>query len=109
MNIENATFSTIFPQNLPRLFVLMIFISSSNMGHVGSKSRSLAQIKAKPVNDLKTTWYSLSVLIKLDKYICVVSKSNSKMSHIGHKLSHKVKLKEIHDRPLEAIQFTRFS
>ena len=48
MNTLEATFLVQSSSNLLRMIILKISRSSANMGHVGSKTRSVGQIMEKP-------------------------------------------------------------
>ena len=64
MNTLEAIFLTRFSSNLVRMFVLMKSRSSSNLGYVGSESRSLGQIKGKPCEHSRGHIFD-PILIKL--------------------------------------------
>ena len=70
VNTLEVTVLIRFSSNLVRMFVLMKSRSSSNMGHVGSKSRSRGQIKGKPREHSSSHIFD-QILIKLDQNVCL--------------------------------------
>ena len=60
-----------FSCNYTRMFVLMISWSSLNMGHVGSKTRSLGQISLKPCSLFRGHSFA-SIFMKLHQNVCFV-------------------------------------
>ena len=70
MNTLVATVLTRFSSNLVKMFVSVISRSSSNMGHMGSKSRSRGQIKGKPFEHSGGHSFDL-ILIKPGQNVCL--------------------------------------
>ena len=70
VNTPVATVLTLFSSNLVKMIVSMISRSSSNMGDVGSKSRSRGQIKVKPCEHSRGHIFD-PILIKLDQNVCL--------------------------------------
>ena len=68
-----------------RMFVLIKSQTSSNLGHVGSKTRSLGQILEKPC--VCSRCHILSqILVKFGPNVCLDKISdNSKFCHVGSK------------------------
>ena len=65
----------------------MKFRSRSNLGHVGSKTRSLDQILGKPcVHFLEGTVLSQISLNLARMLIAIKSRSNLKLGHVGSKI-----------------------
>ena len=55
VNTLAVTVLTLSSSNLVRMFISVISRSSLNLGHMGSKTRSLGQIKENLVNTLAVT------------------------------------------------------
>ena len=64
MNTLEATFLVQSSSNLLRMIILTISQSSSNIGHVGSKTRSVGQIIEKPCEHSRGHSFS-PIIIKL--------------------------------------------
>lgn len=71
--------------NCITLFALMTFSLGKNMGHVVSKTRSLGQIKVKPVNTLEATNWAESSCKCIRLFALMTFRSGMKMGHIVSK------------------------
>ena len=64
-----AIFSVQYSWKLLRIFALIIFVTSSKMGHDGWKTRSLGQILDKPCVSSRSHIFSL-ILLKVAQNVC---------------------------------------
>ena len=84
VNTPEATVLLHFSWNYTRMFVLMTSQSSSNMGHVKSKTRSLGQISLK-LNTLEATVLLQSSWNYTRMFVLMMSWSSLNMGHVGSK------------------------
>ena len=85
MNTLEATFLVQTSSNLLRMIILTISQLSSNMGDVGSKTRSVGQIMRNLVNTLEATVLVQSSSNLLRMIILTISQSSSNMGDAGSK------------------------
>ena len=86
MNTLEATFLVQSSSNLLRMIILTISQLSSNMGDVGSKTRSVGQIIEKPCEhsrQARVLVQSSSNLLRM--IILTISRSSSNIGHVGSK------------------------
>ena len=67
------------------MFVLMISRLSSNMGHIGSETRSLGQIEANLVNTVEATFFAKADCNLVKMFIYMISRPSSNMGQAGSK------------------------
>ena len=70
MNTLEVTVLTRFSSNLVDMIVYIKSRSSLNMGHVGSKTRSVGQIKEKPCLHSRSHIYD-PIFMKLNQNVCL--------------------------------------
>jgi nicotinamide riboside kinase len=85
VNTLETTFQTQSSWNFVRMIVLMMSRSSSNLGHVGFKSRSLGQITKNLVNTLETTFLNQSSWNFVRMIVLMKSRSSLNLGHVGSK------------------------
>lgn len=76
------------------MFVFMISVSSSKLGHLGSKTRTRAKSKENPFNTLEIKFLKKSSLILFKIFILMISRSKLKLGRSGKKRGHWAKSKE---------------
>lgn len=77
------------------MFVFMISVSSSKLGHLGSKTRTRAKSKENPFNTLEIKFLKKSSLILFKIFILMIFRSKIKTRSVGKKKrGHWAKSKE---------------
>ena len=72
-------------QNCIRMLVIIISRSSSKLGHVGSKTRSLDHILEKPYVHSKVHSFDPNFMNFVRLQIIIISRSSLKLGHVGSK------------------------
>ena len=91
MNTLEATVMVQSSSNLLRMVILTVSQSSSNIGDVGLKTRSVGQIMEKPCEHSRSHSFVQSSSNLLRMIILTISRSSSNMGDVGSKLGQQVK------------------
>ena len=67
------------------MIIIIISTSSSKLGHLGSKTRSLGQILKKPCVHSRGHSFDSKFMKLYHNVIIIISRSSSKLGHVGSK------------------------